>query len=47
MAQDSGMMRGKIEKGLVSAMIHDYKAASASGSSQRLASYLGDDGVDH
>jgi hypothetical protein len=41
-----GMKRQKMENGLVSAMIHDYMAATTSTSSQRLASFLGDDGVD-
>jgi hypothetical protein len=41
-----GMKRKKMENGLVSAMIHDYMAATTSASSQRLASFLGDDGVD-
>ena len=41
-----GMKRKKMENGLVSAMIHDYMAATTSASSQRLASFLGDDGGD-
>jgi hypothetical protein len=41
-----GMKRKKMENGLVSAMIHDYMAATTSAASQRLASFLGDDGVD-
>ena len=40
-----GMKREKIENGLVSAMIHHFMAATTSASSQRLASYLGDDDV--
>ena len=38
-----GMKRKKMENGMVSAMIHDYMAATTSASSQRLASFLGDD----
>ena len=41
-----GMKRKKMENGMVSAMIHDYMAATTSASSKRLASFLGDDGVD-
>jgi hypothetical protein len=38
-----GMKRKKMTNGLVSAMIHDYMAATTSASSQRLASFLGDE----
>ena len=41
-----GMKLKKMENGLVNAMIHDYMAATTSASSHRLASFLGDDGVD-
>ncbi len=42
----AGMKRKKMENGMVSAMIHDYMAATTSTSSKRLAYFLGDDGVD-